>query len=76
VLRNRTERPEGVAAGCVQLVGTDEHRIVTTASRLLDDPIEYARMSHVANPYGDGCAAERIVDILARDLCVRAVQAA
>lgn len=68
VLRNRTERPEGVAAGCVALVGTDEEAIVASTSRLLDDPAEHARMARVTNPYGDGCAAERIVHTLARDL--------
>lgn len=64
VLRDVTERPEGIVAGCAALVGTDEARIVGTALQLLRDPAAYARMAHVANPYGDGHAAERIVGLL------------
>jgi UDP-N-acetylglucosamine 2-epimerase (non-hydrolysing) len=60
VLRDKTERPEAVAAGTVKLVGTDPDRIVAEAERLLDDPIEYRRMAHVHNPYGDGRASQRI----------------
>ena len=60
VLRDKTERPEAVIAGTVKLVGTDEERIVEEASRLLDDPREYDRMTQVHNPYGDGHACERI----------------
>ena len=59
VMREETERPEAVEAGTVKIVGTDE-RIITEVSRLLDDPMEYARMSRAHNPYGDGNAAERI----------------
>ena len=59
VIRETTERPEGVAAGTARLVGTDRQNIVAAAKRLLDDPVEYARMAHAANPYGDGRAAER-----------------
>jgi len=66
VLREKTERPEAVAAGTVQLVGTDEDRIVAEAVRLLDDPAQYQRMTPVHNPYGDGHASERIADILAQ----------
>lgn len=65
VLRNKTERPEAVEAGTVKLVGTDEERIVGEASRLLDDPAEYGRMTRVHNPYGDGHACRRIGDVLA-----------
>jgi len=66
VLRERTERPEGVQAGVLKLVGTSREMIVSTASNLLDDPAEYARMAHAANPYGDGTAAQKIVsEILA-----------
>lgn len=65
VLRDVTERPEGVAAGVALLVGTDTDRIVATTSRLLDDPAARRRMSVAANPYGDGRAAERIAAILA-----------
>jgi UDP-N-acetylglucosamine 2-epimerase (non-hydrolysing) len=61
VLREVTERPEGVATGALRVVGTDRARIVTEAARLLDDPHEYARMASAENPFGDGHAAERIV---------------
>jgi UDP-N-acetylglucosamine 2-epimerase (non-hydrolysing) len=60
VMREKTERPEAVEAGTVKLVGTDENRIVAEANRLLDDVVEYARMTKVHNPYGDGHASERI----------------
>lgn len=64
VLRETTERPEGVAAGtCVQ-VGTDMERIVSTVRRLLDDSAAYDRMHRAINPYGDGKAAARIAEIL------------
>lgn len=62
VLRQVTERPEGVAAGASRLVGTDPDTIVREASRLLDEPAAYAAMASVRNPYGDGKAAQRIVD--------------
>lgn len=61
VLREVTERPEGVQAGSARLVGTDRARIVAETSCLLDQPAEYARMARAVNPYGDGHAAERIV---------------
>ncbi|MFO7584974.1 MAG: UDP-N-acetylglucosamine 2-epimerase (non-hydrolyzing) [Anaerolineales bacterium] len=64
VLRETTERPEGVAAGTVRLVGTDEAKIVSEARLLLDNPAEHEKMAHAANPYGDGHAAERIVAAL------------
>ncbi len=64
VLREKTERPEGVEAGVLKLVGTDPDRIVTEAHRLLDDDTAYAKMAHAANPFGDGHAAERIVKAL------------
>jgi UDP-N-acetylglucosamine 2-epimerase (non-hydrolysing) len=60
VLREVTERPEGVEAGTVRLVGADTGRILAEARRLLDDPEAHAQMAHAANPYGDGHAAERI----------------
>lgn len=66
VLRNVTERPEGVRAGTVRLVGTDTGRVVAEARRLLDDPQAYQAMAQAANPYGDGKAAQRIVEILLR----------
>ena len=65
VMRDNTERPEGVAAGTLKLVGTDEGVIYREFSRLLSDPEEYAAMSHASNPYGDGHASERIADVLA-----------
>ncbi len=64
VLRNVTERPEGVEAGVLKLVGTDESIIVRETSHLLDDLQAYEKMSHAQNPFGDGHAAERIVDAL------------
>ncbi|HZC05061.1 MAG TPA: UDP-N-acetylglucosamine 2-epimerase (non-hydrolyzing) [Ktedonobacterales bacterium] len=64
VMRETTERPEGVEAGVVKLVGADRERIVTEARRLLTDPAAHARMATRANPYGDGHAAERIVAVL------------
>lgn len=68
VMRDTTERPEGVAAGTLKLVGTDEDVIYREFSRLLSDPAEYSAMSHASNPYGDGHASERIADILSTDL--------
>jgi UDP-N-acetylglucosamine 2-epimerase (non-hydrolysing) len=64
VLRENTERPEGVEAGTVKLVGTDADTIVKEAVRLLDDPVEYGRMARMSNPYGDGHASERIAEAL------------
>jgi UDP-N-acetylglucosamine 2-epimerase (non-hydrolysing) len=61
VLREVTERPEGVAAGTAVVVGTDRERIVSLASELLSSPASYARMANAVNPYGDGHASERIV---------------
>jgi len=65
VLRETTERPEGVEAGVARLVGTDEETIFREAEKLLTEPEAYAAMARAANPYGDGRAAERIVSILA-----------
>lgn len=64
VLRDCTERPEGVAAGTLRLVGTDAQRIVDETMRLLDHPEEYEKMARAQNPYGDGQASERIVDLI------------
>jgi len=64
VLRNVTERPEAVEAGTSRLVGTDDSVIVREACRLLEDSAAYNEMSHVANPFGDGHAAERIAALL------------
>jgi UDP-N-acetylglucosamine 2-epimerase (non-hydrolysing) len=66
VMRETTERPEGVAAGTARLVGADEDRIVSEVSTLLDDSVAYQRMARAHNPYGDGHAAERIAEIIAR----------
>jgi UDP-N-acetylglucosamine 2-epimerase (non-hydrolysing) len=64
VLREKTERPEAVIAGTVQLVGTDEDAIVREASLLLDDPDAYRAMARRHNPYGDGQASRRIADAI------------
>jgi UDP-N-acetylglucosamine 2-epimerase (non-hydrolysing) len=64
VLRTTTERPEGLDAGVARLVGTDPGVIAGETQRLLDDPEAYRTMAHGASPYGDGHAAERIVQIL------------
>lgn len=64
VMRETTERPEGVDAGTLRLVGTETRHIVQEAKRLLDDESEYAKMAKASNPYGDGHAAERIVEAL------------
>jgi len=65
VMRETTERPEGIEAGTARLVGTDPHRIVAEAERLLDDEAARTAMARAHNPYGDGKAAKRIVDLLA-----------
>jgi UDP-N-acetylglucosamine 2-epimerase (non-hydrolysing) len=65
VLRDKTERPEGLEAGVARLVGTDRRRIVAETARLLTDEAAYRRMARAGNPYGDGRAAERIAAILA-----------
>ncbi len=64
VLRNTTERPEGVEAGTLKLVGTQEENVYLEFRRLLTDPVEYEKMSKASNPYGDGTACEQIVRIL------------
>ncbi|MBQ8538693.1 MAG: UDP-N-acetylglucosamine 2-epimerase (non-hydrolyzing) [Ruminococcus sp.] len=64
VMRDTTERPEGIAAGTLKLVGTDEDTIYNEFSRLLSDKEAYEAMSHASNPYGDGLACKRIADIL------------
>ena len=66
VLRDTTERPEAVEAGCAELVGTDEELIVRRAGELLADPAAYAGMAGKQNPFGDGTAARRIADMLLR----------
>ena len=68
VMRDTTERPEGIAAGTLKLVGTEEETIYNEFSRLLSDKSEYDMMSKASNPYGDGHACERIADVLVNEL--------
>ncbi|MCX9148802.1 non-hydrolyzing UDP-N-acetylglucosamine 2-epimerase [Erythrobacter sp. WG] len=65
VMRDTTERPEGIAAGTAQLVGTDPAAIIAEATRLLDRPEDYQAMARAHNPYGDGTASRRIAEIVA-----------
>ena len=64
VMRDTTERPEGIAAGTLRLVGTEEETIYYNFKLLLEDMQEYAKMSNASNPYGDGFACKRIADVL------------
>lgn len=64
VMRDTTERPEGVEAGTLKIVGTDEQTIFNEFNKLLEDKSEYEKMSKASNPYGDGLASKRIADIL------------
>ncbi|GIN58801.1 UDP-N-acetylglucosamine 2-epimerase [Lederbergia ruris] len=64
VMRDTTERPEGIAAGTLKLVGTEEEVIYQTFKLLLEDQVEYEKMSQASNPYGDGSASMRIADVL------------
>lgn len=64
VLRDTTERPEGIAAGTLKLAGTDEETIYTMAKELIEDSGAYEKMAHASNPYGDGFASRRIVEAL------------
>lgn len=64
VLRNTTERPEGINAGTLKLVGTDQTEIFNVAHELLSDQEAYEKMANAANPYGDGKASERIIDAI------------
>lgn len=65
VLRDTTERPEGIEAGTLKLVGTDEETVFKVATELLQDETAYKKMAHAANPYGDGEASQRILDAIA-----------
>lgn len=67
VMRDTTERPEGIKAGTLKLVGTDEEKIYENFKLLLDDQFEYNKMSKASNPYGDGYASRRIVNILSEN---------
>jgi UDP-N-acetylglucosamine 2-epimerase (non-hydrolysing) len=71
VMRDTTERPEGVEAGTARLIGADGDRIVAEANALLDDPAAYRRMAQAHNPFGDGKASERITRILQAYLAER-----
>lgn len=64
VMRDTTERPEGIEAGTLKLVGTDEETIYQNFKLLLEDEIEYKKMCNASNPYGDGMASKKIADIL------------
>jgi UDP-N-acetylglucosamine 2-epimerase (non-hydrolysing) len=68
VLRDTTERPEGVQAGTLKLVGTSEESVYTNFKMLLTNQAEYVKMSHASNPYGDGHASKRIADIICNNL--------
>ena len=68
VMRDTTERPEGIAAGTLKLVGTDEEVIYSEFKKLLTDKEEYEKISKASNPYGDGFACKRIADVLVKDL--------
>jgi UDP-N-acetylglucosamine 2-epimerase (non-hydrolysing) len=63
-MRETTERPEGIDAGTLRLVGTDEDRIYSETARLLSDDNAYREMAQARNPYGDGHAAEKILSAL------------
>ena len=68
VMRDTTERPEGIEAGTLRLVGTDEEVIYSAFKELLEDGEAYDKMSHASNPYGDGTACRQIADILEKDV--------
>ena len=68
VMRETTERPEGITAGTTRLVGTRAEAIVSELSRLLDDPAAYAQMARAHNPFGDGQSASRIANLIAEEL--------
>lgn len=68
VMRDSTERPEGIAAGIIRLVGTEEETIYQNFSELLNNKAVYEKMSHASNPYGDGTASKKIVSILEEKL--------
>lgn len=68
VLRDTTERPEGIKAGTLKLVGTNEEKIYHEFKKLLNDKDEYETMSKASNPYGDGHACKRIADIICNDM--------
>lgn len=67
VMRDTTERPEGIKAGTLKLVGTDEEVIYSNFKELLENKDQYNAMAHASNPYGDGHACERIADVLEKN---------
>ncbi len=67
VMRDTTERPEAIEAGTVKLVGANSSKIINEVSLLLDDPVSYNKMAKAVNPYGDGKASKRIVQILLKN---------
>lgn len=69
VMRDTTERPEGIEAGTLKLAGTQENTIYQLFYQLLTDEAEYRKMAHASNPYGDGFACERIADVLEKGWC-------
>jgi len=69
VMRDTTERPEGIEAGTLKLVGAEENVIYEAFTRLLDDRAEWEKMAHASNPYGDGRASVRIADVIERGWC-------
>ncbi|KCY20486.1 UDP-N-acetylglucosamine 2-epimerase, partial [Acinetobacter baumannii 1288284] len=68
VMRDTTERPEAVKAGTVKLVGTDKNILIKEAQTLIDNKVEYEKMAHAHNPYGDGKACYRILKIFNKSL--------
>ena len=68
VMRETTERPEGVAAGTARLVGTETSVIVTEMFKLLDDKAAYEAMARAHNPFGDGNSARRIVELIGNEI--------
>lgn len=68
IMRNTTERPEGIKAGTLKLVGTNEEMIYENFKLLLENQDEYEKMSHASNPYGDGTACEKISKILLENI--------
>jgi UDP-N-acetylglucosamine 2-epimerase (non-hydrolysing) len=62
ILRESTERPEGLATGCLKLVGTDKDKIIHAAKELLQNEEKYRQMAQATNPYGDGLSAQKILD--------------
>lgn len=71
VMRDTTERPEGIKAGTLKLIGTDEENIYSNIKLLLNNKDEYDKMAQSSNPYGDGFASKRIADVLERELICR-----